>query len=252
MDNTFDDIAHSIDHVLLHPSLTDEELIKGCAFAVECNCASACVKPGFAAFAVKLMRGTGIAVGTTVGFPHGSAIAAVKRFEAERAIEAGVDEIAMAIDTGKARSGEWGEIRDGIAAVAEAAAAGGALLKVIFEIDFLPDFRIEELCRVCNEVKPAFLVTSTGFGFSRVDSGDYNYRGATVEHLALMRRTALPEIAVEASGGLRTLDDLLTARRAGAVRIATTATREILDEAARRLTAELEKRAEMEESDEKY
>lgn len=243
---SFDEIARSIDHVLLHPALTDEELIKGCAFAVECNCASVWVKPGFAGIAAKLMRGTGVAVGTVVGFPFGFTASALRCREAELALDAGVDEIVASIDSGKVRAGEWATLRADLQALRDSVV--GAVLKVIFDIGHLTDRRIEEFCSLCNETGADFLVTSSGAFFPRPDSGECECHGATVEHLALMRRTALPAIGIEASGGIRTLDDLLTARRAGASRIATVSTRTILEEAARRLTVELEKRAEMEEN----
>ena len=243
---SFDEIARSIDHVLLHPALTDEELIKGCAFAVECNCASVWVKPGFAGIAAKLMRGTGVAVGTVVGFPFGFTASALRCREAVLALDAGADEIVASIDSGKVRAGEWATLRADLQALRDSVA--GAVLKVIFDIGHLTDRRIEEFCSLCNETGADFLVTSSGAFFPRPDSGECECHGATVEHLALMRRTALPAIGIAASGGIRTLDDLLTARRAGASRIATVSTRTILEEAARRLTVELEKRAEMEEN----
>lgn len=140
----------------------------------------------------------------------------------------------MVVNIGKVRSGEWGYLRDEIGGVNACVTAGGAILKVIFENDFLCDAMIEQLCGICNEIMPAFIKTSTGFGFTERESGAYDYDGATVPHLALMRRLADPGIGIKAAGKVRTLDDLLAARKLGATRIGTSATERILDEAAER------------------
>ncbi len=233
-DWTVDELARMIDHSLLHPMLDDEQLIKGMAVAVERNCASVCIKPYFVGIAAKLLDGTGIRTGTVVGFPHGSGTVQQKIDEAKQAVDDGADEIDMVVNIGKVRSGEWGYLRDEIGGVNACVTAGGAILKVIFENDFLSDAMIEQLCGICNEIMPAFIKTSTGFGFTERESGAYDYDGATVPHLALMRRLADPGIGIKAAGKVRTLDDLLAARKLGATRIGTSATERILDEAAER------------------
>lgn len=232
---SFEELARMIDHMLLHPMLDDKELICGMAFAVECNCASVCIKPCFVETAAKLLDGTGIKTGTVVGFPHGSVSTALKINEAKRAVDSGAEEIDMVINIGKVRSGEWGFVRDEIAGVNACVSARGAQLKVTFETGFLCDAMIEQLCGVCNEISPAYIKTSTGFGFEKQESGEYVCTGATVPHLALMRRLARPEIQVEAAGTIDTLDALLAARKLGAARIATSDTEPILREALRRL-----------------
>ena len=232
---SFEELARMIDHSLLHPMLDDKEMIRGMAFAVECNCASVCIKPCFVETAAKLLDGTGIKTGTVVGFPHGSVSTALKISEAKRALDGGAEEIDMVINVGKVRSGEWGFVRDEIAGVNACVSARGALLKVTFETGFLCDAMIEQLCGVCNEISPAYIKTSTGFGFEKQESGCYACTGATVPHLALMRRLARPEIRVEAAGAIDTLDDLLAARKLGAARVATSGTEQILREALRRL-----------------
>ena len=141
----------------------------------------------------------------------------------------------MVINIGKARSAEWGFVSDEIEAVNREVTSGGAILKVIFENDFLTDAQIEQLCLVCNRIRPAFIKTSTGYGFTKREDGNYNYTGATVEQLALMRRVSDPAIQIKAAGGVRTLDDLLTVRKLGVTRVGATATAAILDEAVRRL-----------------
>ena len=161
-DWTVDELARMIDHSLLHPMLDDEQLIKGMAVAVERNCASVCIKPYFVGIAAKLLDGTGIRTGTVVGFPHGSGTVQLKIDEAKQAVDDGADEIDMVVNIGKVRSGEWGYLRDEIGGVNACVTAGGAILKVIFENDFLCDAMIEQLCGICNEIMPAFIKTSTG------------------------------------------------------------------------------------------
>ncbi|MBS1369546.1 MAG: deoxyribose-phosphate aldolase [Lentisphaeria bacterium] len=233
-DWTVEELARMIDHSLLHPMLDDKQLIRGMALAVECNCASVCIKPYFVGIAAKLLDGTGVRTGTVIGFPHGGNSTAVKIDEAKRAIDDGAEELDMVINIGKARSGEWGYVRDEIAGLNACVTSQGAILKVIFENDFLCDPMIEQLCGICNEIMPAYIKTSTGFGFTEQESGGYDYDGATVPHLALMRRLARPEIGVKAAGKIRTLDTLLAARKLGATRIGTSATERILQEALQR------------------
>ena len=235
LDYTLDELSKMIDHSLLHPTMTDEELIKGAALAVDYNCASVCIKPYFVKIISQLLDGTGIKTGTVIGFPHGNSSTAVKVFEAKQAVEDGADEVDMVINIGKARSAEWGFASDEIEAVNREVTSGGAILKVIFENDFLTDAQIEQLCLVCNRIRPAFIKTSTGYGFTKREDGNYNYTGATVEQLALMRRVSDPAIQIKAAGGVRTLDDLLTVRKLGVTRVGATATAAILDEAVRRL-----------------
>ena len=232
---SLEELARMIDHSLLHPMLDDKALIRGMAFAVECNCASVCIKPCFVEIAAKLLDGTGIKTGTVVGFPHGSVSTELKIDEAKRALDSGAEEIDMVVNVGKVRSGEWGFVRDEIAGVNACVSTGSALLKVTFETGFLCDAMIEQLCGICNEIAPAFLKTSTGFGFEKQESGNYECTGATVPHLALMRRLARPEIGIEAAGAIDTLDDLLAARKLGVARVATPDTETILREALRRL-----------------
>lgn len=156
-DWTVDELARMIDHSLLHPMLDDEQLIKGMAVAVERNCASVCIKPYFVGIAAKLLDGTGIRTGTVVGFPHGSGTVQLKIDEAKQAVDDGADEIDMVVNIGKVRSGEWGYLRDEIGGVNACVTAGGAILKVIFENDFLCDAMIKQLCGICNEIMPAFI-----------------------------------------------------------------------------------------------
>ena len=169
-----------------------------------------------------------------IGFPHGNSSTEIKVFEATRAAEDGGAEIDMVINVGKALGGEWGYVAGEIGAVNDAVVAKGALLKVIFENDYLSDKEIERLCEICSDVGVAFVKTSTGYGFVKRADGFYSYKGATVPHLKLMRRHAKPHVQIKAAGGVRTLDDLLRVRALGVARIGATATETILEEARRR------------------
>ncbi|KAI7782577.1 hypothetical protein LA080_013065 [Diaporthe eres] len=137
----------------------------------------------------------------------------------------------MVINIGKALGGQWDYVRGEIRAVNEAVVAAGAVLKVIFENDFLAEKEIIKLCQICSELDVAFVKTSTGYGMVKQADGSYNYKGATYEHLKLMRTHSKPQVQIKAAGGLRTLDDLLRVRSLGVSRIGATATEAILEEA---------------------
>jgi deoxyribose-phosphate aldolase len=146
----------------------------------------------------------------------------------------GATEIDVVVNVGKVLGGEWAYVADEIGAVNDACRARGAMLKVIFENDYLDDLAIVRLCVICTEQRVAFVKTSTGYGFVKQPNGDYNYKGATDERLRLMRQHAGPDVQIKAAGGVRTLDDLLRVRGLGVTRVGATATEAILTEAAKR------------------
>ncbi len=223
------EIAKMIDHSLLHPTMDDQVLKEGIQLAKKYNVASVCIKPYAVKLAADLLRGSDVMVGTVIGFPHGNSKVEVKVFETERAIEDGAVEIDMVVNTGKVLSEDWTYVDDEIGKVVAVTKKHGAALKVIFENDFLPDdvYKIK-LCEICSKYKVAFVKTSTGYGFVKQPDGSYNYRGATVEDLTLMRRHSDPEVQVKAAGGVRTLEDTLRVRELGVTRIGATATEAIL------------------------
>ena len=223
------EIAKMIDHSLLHPTMDDQVLKEGIQLAKKYNVASVCIKPYAVKLAADLLRGSDVMVGTVIGFPHGNSKVEVKVFETERAIEDGAVEIDMVVNTGKVLSEDWTYVDDEIGKVVAVTKKHGAALKVIFENDFLPDdvYKIK-LCEICSKYKVAFVKTSTGYGFVKQPDGSYNYRGATVEDLTLMRRHTDPEVQVKAAGGVRTLEDTLRVRELGVTRIGATATEAIL------------------------
>ena len=228
------DLAKMIDHSLLHPTMTDAQLDAGCALAARFEAATACVKPYYVPRAAELLADTGVLVCSVIGFPHGNSHTAIKVAETERAIAEGAREIDMVVNIGRALGGDLAYVQSDIAAVHAACAARGALLKVIFENDYLQEKHIVDLCRICSAIGVAFVKTSTGYGFVKQPNGDYNYRGATDAHLALMRANCPPTIQIKAAGGVRTLDDLLRVRALGVTRIGATATEAIVREALKR------------------
>ncbi len=233
---TLPTLAKMIDHSLLHPTMTDRELVDGCALALRYDVASVCIKPYAVLLARDLLAGSDVAVGTVIGFPHGSSATAVKLVEAAQALADGAVELDMVVNVGKALGGDWAYVSQEIRLANELAASGGGLLKLIFENDFLPDDAKVRLCHLCNQHGVAFAKTSTGYGFVKKAGGGYDYDGATDHDLALMRRECAPTVQIKAAGGVRTLDDLLRVRALGVTRAGATATAAILDEAARRFS----------------
>ncbi len=231
---TVRDLARMIDHSLLHPTLTDDQLQQGLALARRCECATACVKPYAVPMALEALFGSGVGICAVAGFPHGNSNIALKVTEADRALAEGAGEIDVVVNIGKVLGGDWDYVTDELREVNEVCLARGALLKVIFENDYLHESHIVRLCELCTELKVAYVKTSTGYGFVKQAGGDYNYRGATDEHLRLMRRHCGPEVKIKAAGGIRTLDDLLRVRVLGVSRIGATATESILEAAVQR------------------
>lgn len=226
-DYTYTEIAKMIDHSLLQQKLTDAELDAGCRLAREYAVASVCIKPYYVARAAELLAGSGVLVGTVVGFPHGGHLTKIKVAEAEAAMDDGAVELDMVVNIGKVLSEDWSYVTEDIRAVVQVAHARNAIVKVIFENCFLNDTHKETLCRICGDVQADFVKTSTGYGDG----------GATDEDLQLMRRASPEHVQVKAAGGVRTFDRLLAVRALGVTRVGATATPAILDECKRRLGA---------------
>jgi deoxyribose-phosphate aldolase len=228
------DLAKMIDHSLLHPTMTDAEILKGCEIAKRYEVATVCVKPYAVAICRETLKGSTVGVCSVIGFPHGNNTTAIKVAETEQAIHDGASEIDMVINIGRALGGDWDYVRADIHAVNQACLRNGAILKVIFETDYLQDEHIIKLCQICSELKVAFVKTSTGYGFVKQPSGDYNYKGATDHVLILMRKYTAPEVRIKSAGGIRTLDQLLHVRELGVTRSGATATETMLEEAKKR------------------
>lgn len=229
------ELAKMIDHSILHPTHTDEDLRKQCKIAKEFNVASVCVKPYAVRLAKEWLKGSEVEVGCVIGFPHGNSSIEVKVFETEMACKDGATEIDMVINIGKALAGEWNYVEEEIQAITNASHNYNAIVKVIFETDYVT--RTEDkikLCEICTKVGADFVKTSTGYGFVKLENGDFNYKGATVADVELMRKHSGPKVQVKSAGGVRTLDDLLKMKAAGASRSGATATEAILREAVNR------------------
>ena len=217
---SYEDVAKTIDHSLLRPELDDAFITDGCKLAARYQVASVCCRPADVARAVELLAGTGVAVGTVIGFPHGGSTTEAKVFEAEQALRQGATELDMVINIGALKSGRDAYVRDEIAAVVAVAHPAGAIVKVIMENAYLDDDQKVRGCKLAEAAGADFVKTSTGFAPT----------GATHEDLALMRRSVSPRIGVKAAGGVRTLDGLLAVMELGVTRIGATQTAAILDD----------------------
>ena len=228
-------IAGLIDHAILHPTLTDEQARRECEAVAGYPIATVCVKPCHVALAKEALGHTRIGIGTVIGFPHGVHRPAVKAKEAELAFADGAAEVDMVVNTGKVLSGAWDDVREDIRAVLEIVRGRGGVLKVIFETDFVTaDADKIRLCEICSEFGVDFVKTSTGFGYVKGADGQMGYRGATEHDVALMRRHCPTSIGIKASGGIRTLEQVLRFVQLGATRIGTSSTAAILREAVER------------------
>jgi deoxyribose-phosphate aldolase len=203
------DIASYIDHTLLKPEASEAEILKVCAEAAEYGFKSVCVNPVWVKTVKNALRGTSVLTCSVVAFPFGATSSDVKAFEARGAVLDGADEVDMVIDIAAARAADKGALVDDITAVAEVVHAEDAILKVIIETALLSEEQKVLACEAAVEAGADFVKTSTGF----------NGGGATVEDVALMRRTVGPGMGVKASGGVRSLADAQAMIAAGATRI---------------------------------
>ncbi len=233
--NKIQELAKMIDHSILHPTMTDEDLRRECEVAKKYNVASVCVKPYAVKQAVGYLKGTDVLTGCVIGFPHGNSTIEVKAFETEKAIADGAAEIDMVVNIGKVLGGQWDYVEQEIGTIAGITRKNHATLKVIFENDYLQNDEDKiMLCRICSRVKVDFVKTSTGFGFVKGEDGKYSYKGATAHDLKLMRGHSDPGVQLKAAGGVRTLDQLLEVKELGCTRSGATATIAIMEEAHRR------------------
>jgi len=213
-------IAKRIDHTVLAPRATDDDLARGCDLALQFGTAAIIVKPHYVADAAKRLAGTDVKVGTVVGFPHGLCLPRIKAEETQAAIDTGAAEIDMVVNIGKVLSDDWLFVAEDISAVADIVLRRGLVIKVIFENCYLQDVHKVKLCRICEEAGVQFAKTSTGYGTG----------GATPSDVALMVRN-LKSAKVKAAGGIRRFADAIQMLELGAARIGTSATKEIVTEA---------------------
>ncbi|GAA0503257.1 deoxyribose-phosphate aldolase [Microbacterium aurantiacum] len=219
MTYTHDQIAAAIDHAILKPDFTRAAVDAELDIAAQWGVFSVCVRPSDIPHAVERLAGTGVAVGTVIGFPHGTTSTATKIAEVRQALADGASELDMVLNIGWLLSGMDSEVEADIRAVV--AAADGHIVKVIFETSYLDDDAIVRACRASEAAGADFVKTSTGFAGG----------GATVEHIRLMRANVGETVQVKASGGVRSLDTAVAMLDAGATRLGTSASATILAEA---------------------
>jgi deoxyribose-phosphate aldolase len=222
--NSVESLAKVIDHSLLNPVMTDRVLLEGIEIAKKHKTASVCIKPYFVSKAAELLKGSGVAVGTVIGFPHGGNTTAAKVAEAQQAIRDGATELDMVVNIGKVLSEDWEYVENDLRSVVAVCQAHRAVSKIIFENCYLEDRHKIQLCRISEKIGADFVKTSTGYG-----SG-----GATNEDLKLMRANVSSKVQVKAAGGVRDLNRLLEVLDLGVTRVGATATVKMLEEAAQR------------------
>lgn len=217
---TYEQLAKVIDHSLLKPELTEQDVIQGCQLAARYHTATVCVKPCHVSLAADLLKGTDVKISTVIGFPHGSNRTDIKVAEANAAIDDGAVELDMVLNIGALRSGLSDLVKEDIQAVCNAAHARGAMVKVILENAYLTDEQKVLACKLCEAAGADWVKTSTGFAPS----------GATLEDLKLMRANVSEHVQIKAAHGVRTLDAILDVIDAGCTRCGATATAAILDD----------------------
>ena len=225
MDYTYEETAKMIDHSLLNPTLTVEDLERGCRIARDYNVGSACIMPYYLKRCAEILSGSSVWASTTIGFPHGGHTTAVKVAEARQALDDGGEELDMVVNISKVLSGDWAYVRDDIKAVIEVTHDRGQKVKVIFENSYLQDEHKIRLCEICGELNANWVKTSTGYGGG----------GATDDDLKLMRKHSPPHVQIKAAGGVRSLDRLLEVRALGVSRAGATQTVRMLEECKARL-----------------
>lgn len=214
-------IAKMIDHSLLRPELTIDDVIKGCELAKKYHVASVCVKPCDIPIAKEVLKDSDVMVTTVIGFPHGSQSTKIKLLETEEVIKEGAVEIDMVINIGRLLSKDFNYVEKEIREIVNLCHQNNVLVKVILENCYLTDELKISACKICENTEADFVKTSTGFGTN----------GATVEDVKLMRSNCSPKVKVKAAGGIRSLDTLLAMYEAGAERFGATATEKIIQEA---------------------
>ncbi len=212
-------MGHMIDHTILKPDATEDQIAQLCYEAKKYNFISVCVNPAYVKLCAELLKGTDVLICTVVGFPLGATPTQVKVFETQQAIREGAKEVDMVINVGALKSRDYELVEGDIAAVARTCHANDAILKVIIEAALLTDEEKVIACQLAKVAGADFVKTSTGFGPG----------GATAEDVALMRRVVGPKIGVKAAGGIRTYEQAQEMIAAGATRIGASASVKIVE-----------------------
>jgi deoxyribose-phosphate aldolase len=224
---SIDQVAKMIDHSLVRPELTDEQVAEGCELALRHNVASVSVRPCDIDLAARMLSGSSVRVGSVSGFPHGDTTTPAKLYETRDLLRRGAREIDMVVNYGKLRSRQFQYVESELLQMADLCHQNGALLKVIFENAWLTDELKIVACRLCERAAVDFAKTSTGFAQS----------GYTLHDVRLMRANLPDHIGIKAAGGVRSVDKVLEVYQAGCARIGATQTAAILEEWKARLAA---------------
>ncbi|MEC8337153.1 MAG: deoxyribose-phosphate aldolase [Planctomycetota bacterium] len=224
-----DSIAQYIDHAVLHPTQTHEDLEAACKLCDRFGVASICVKPSMVARAAELLADSSVKVSTVIGFPHGGTSTAAKAAEAEQACQDGAVELDMVVNIGRALAEDYAFVEEDIRQVVAVAAKHQAIVKVIFETGLLQNDKQKiELCGCSERAGADFLKTSTVFGFVKSADGTLQSTGATRDDIRLMRKHF--SRGVKASGGIRSLSDARAFVEMGASRLGTSSTESLVQE----------------------
>lgn len=219
MKYSYTDLSKMIDHSLLNPTMTVDQLEAGTQLAIAYDVASVCIMPYYLKRCAELLAPSSVKASTTIGFPHGGHTTEIKQAEARRAIADGCQELDMVVNISQVLSGNWDYVRDDVRAVIDVAHQAGQKVKVIFENCYLNDQQKIRLCEICSELDADWVKTSTGYGTG----------GATHEDLKLMRKHAADHVQVKAAGGVRDLDALIAVRELGVTRCGASRTQQMLD-----------------------
>jgi deoxyribose-phosphate aldolase len=228
--NTLDpqELARVIDHTLLKPDAANRDIARLCEEAWTYGFASVCVQPFWVQTAARALQGSGVPVGTVIGFPFGANTTAIKMYETKQAMKDGATELDMVLSLGAAKSGIWPAVQVDIEGVTASAHAGGAQVKVILECAYLTEEEKRQAAEIVADAGAAFVKTSTGFG----------PHGATIEDVRLLRSVVGERCGVKAAGGIRDLDSALALLEAGANRLGTSAGIAIIEAAVKRRQGE--------------
>jgi deoxyribose-phosphate aldolase len=224
MDYTCTDIAQMIDHSLLRPELTEEDVRNGCEIAKKYKVATVCCRPSEVSLVKQLLEGSDVKTTTVIGFPHGYNRTETKVFEAEQAMKDGAVELDMVVNIGKLLDGDYDYVKNDIKAVVETAHKHDVAVKVILENFYLNDEQKKAACKLCEESGADFVKTSSGFAGG----------GATIEDLQLMRASVSENVQVKAAGGVRDLEMAIKVREVGCSRFGATRTEGIMEECYKR------------------
>ena len=221
MSNEYLGLSKMIDHALLSPTLTADDLESGCRMAIAYDVASVCIMPYYVGRCTELLADSTVLPSTVIGFPHGGQASSTKVAESKQAIDDGAIELDMVVNISAVLSGRYDYVRDEIASIVDLAHAADRKVKVIFENCYLQDDHKKKLCEICCDVGADWVKTSTGFGTG----------GATIADLKLMIDHTSPPVQVKAAGGVRDLDKLIEVKSLGVTRAGASATPAILDPA---------------------